>query len=61
MAYSQVIPLTELEVGCYYLGKGRCSNIGLWDGEVFVVLAEVMIYEGVITEPQFFVKTGYLI
>lgn len=52
MASLQVIPLAELEAGCYYLGKGRCSNIGLWNGEVFVVLAEVLVYEGSIKCPK---------
>ncbi|MCL1095857.1 hypothetical protein [Shewanella kaireitica] len=32
------IQQSELKKGCYYLGRGRNGNIGLWDGEVFAVL-----------------------
>lgn len=45
MVNEQVIHLSELEIGCCYFGKGRYSNIGVWDGECFIVLANTMIHE----------------
>lgn len=33
------IPFSELSVGAWYVGRGRNSNIGQWDGEYFLVLA----------------------
>lgn len=27
----------QLDTGTYYLGRGRNGNIGLWDGEAFLV------------------------
>lgn len=35
------IPLGQLEIGRWYVGRGRNSNIGLWDGEDFVVIAQI--------------------
>lgn len=32
------IPLSELQVGRWYVGRGRNANIGLWNGEVFLVI-----------------------
>lgn len=32
------IPIQELEKGNWYLGRGRCSNIGYWDGSYFLTL-----------------------
>jgi hypothetical protein len=29
----------QLEVGCWYIGRGRNANIGMWDGDWFLVLA----------------------
>lgn len=34
------IPVNELIVGRYYVGQGRNGNIGRWDGECFLVLAQ---------------------
>ncbi len=33
------IPKKELITDKWYLGRGRNSNIGYWDGELFIVLA----------------------
>ena len=35
------IPRAALEIGRWYIGRGRNGNIGLWDGEDFLVLAKV--------------------
>lgn len=32
------IPLNELQVGRWYVGRGRNANIGLWNGECFLVI-----------------------
>jgi hypothetical protein len=32
------IPKEDLEVGVWYSGKGRNGDVGLWDGEDFLVL-----------------------
>lgn len=32
------IPLSDLQVGRTYVGRGRNGNIGLWDGEDFLVI-----------------------
>ena len=32
------IPKEDLEVGAYYIGKGRNGNVGFWDGEDFLVI-----------------------
>ena len=34
------IPIDELEIGCWYIGRGRNSNIGQWNGEMFAVIAQ---------------------
>ncbi len=47
MVNEQLIHLSELDIGCYYFGKGRYSNIGVWDGECFIVLANTMIHEDI--------------
>lgn len=35
------LPLDELVIGRWYVGRGRNANIGLWDGEHFLVLCQV--------------------
>lgn len=32
------IPLNELQVGRWYIGRGRNANVGLWNGECFLVI-----------------------
>jgi len=34
------IPLSELQIGRWYVGRGRNSNVGLWDGENFLVVGK---------------------
>ena len=33
------IPIKELQEGRYYLGKGRNSDVGYWDGQKFWVIS----------------------
>jgi len=33
-----IIPKAELIKGRWYLGRGRCANIGLWDGRHFLTI-----------------------
>ncbi|HMC66928.1 MAG TPA: hypothetical protein VKI65_18470 [Gemmataceae bacterium] len=35
---AEQIPQEQLIKGSYYVGRGRNGNVGLWDGEVFLVL-----------------------
>ena len=37
LEYEQ-IPLSELQVGRYYVGRGRNANVGLWNGDCFLVI-----------------------
>ncbi|WP_333689274.1 hypothetical protein [Methylococcus capsulatus] len=34
------IPLEQLEIGRWYVGRGRNGNVGLWDGECFLVIGK---------------------
>jgi hypothetical protein len=34
------IPIDQLEVGCWYVGRGRNANIGQWSGDDFLVIAQ---------------------
>jgi hypothetical protein len=36
----------ELTAGCWYVGRGRNSNMGLWNGDEFLVLAKVGVKVG---------------
>lgn len=46
------IPLSHLEVGCWYVGRGRNSNIGQWNGNSFIVIADCLVYNGSFSTPQ---------
>lgn len=39
----QQVPLEQLEIGRWYVGRGRNANVGLWDGEHFLVICEIGI------------------
>lgn len=34
------IPISELQIGKWYVGRGRNGNVGLWNGVYFLVIAE---------------------
>ncbi len=36
----QQIPMELLETGRWYVGRGRNGNVGLWDGECFLVIGQ---------------------
>jgi len=40
------IEINQLDVGSWYIGRGRHGNIGLWDGETFLVIGEQGILTG---------------
>lgn len=40
MADVQQIPMEHLETGRWYVGRGRNGNVGLWDGECFLVIGQ---------------------
>jgi hypothetical protein len=39
-AIVEQIPLERLAKGRWYIGRGRNGNVGLWDGNVFLVIGE---------------------
>lgn len=36
------IPISELKVGRWYIGRGRNSNIAFWNGEDFLTISKKM-------------------
>jgi hypothetical protein len=40
MADVRQIPMEQLETGRWYVGRGRNGNVGLWDGECFLVIGQ---------------------
>jgi hypothetical protein len=50
----------HIEVGCWYIGRGRNGNIGLWNGSDFQVIGEEGIHTGLSGKDkwrkEFFVK-----
>ena len=38
MADVQQIPMEQLETGRWYVGRGRNGNVGLWNGDCFLVI-----------------------
>ena len=47
------IPREELVVGAWYIGKGRNSDLGMWDGAHFLVIGQT----GIRTGPRAWAKT----
>ena len=35
---AEQIPLANLVKGRWYVGRGRCTNVGLWNGEHFLTI-----------------------
>jgi hypothetical protein len=54
MIECEQILLKDLEMGCWYVGRGRSANIGCWSGAHFVMLC---IYKKSWTEMQA-IRTG---
>lgn len=46
MKKNKQIPYKDLEIGKWYVGRGRNSNIGQWNGRNFTVISECMVYTG---------------
>lgn len=38
MIEREPIQLNELKIGRWYIGRGRNANVGLWNGECFLVI-----------------------
>jgi hypothetical protein len=36
-----MLTVGDLNLGSYYLGRGRNGNVALWDGDVFLVVCSV--------------------
>ncbi len=52
------IPMDRLIVGCHYVGRGRNSNVGLWDGECFLVIGQKFNEYVVKLEPYYTKESG---
>ena len=52
------IPMSDLVKGKWYVGRGRNGNVGLWDGERFLVVAQKFDDWVVKLEPYYTDKTG---
>lgn len=46
------IAKSALEVGCWYVGRGRNANVGQWSGECFSVVADCLVFNGNFKTPQ---------
>jgi len=46
MLVTTQIPIELLEVGEWYIGRGRNGNIGRWDGDDFLVIGEKGVQTG---------------
>ena len=44
------IQLINLEIGGWYIGRGRRANIGLWNGSSFTILADCGVWAGSVKE-----------
>jgi hypothetical protein len=52
------IPMYRLARGKWYVGRGRNSNVGLWDGQDFLVISEKFGCYVTKEEPYFVAATG---
>lgn len=52
------MPQNELIVGRWYVGRGRNANVGLWNGSVFLTIAEKFGEDVIKSEPYYTDKTG---
>ncbi|HEV3080317.1 MAG TPA: hypothetical protein VGY66_11080 [Gemmataceae bacterium] len=52
------IPITDLIVGRWYIGRGRNGNVGVWDGYRFLVVAEKFEDYVVKLEPYYTEDSG---
>ena len=48
----------QLVVGRWYVGRGRNGNVGLWDGDSFLVIAEKMGDMVIKHEPLYRAESG---
>ena len=56
------ISLKDLVVGCWYVGRGRRANVGLWNGDCFSVISDCMVWTGsvkTVTESEECIKHEY--
>lgn len=52
------MPLEELIVGRYYVGRGRHANVGLWNGRFFLTIGEKFGRDVVMQEPYYTEDAG---
>ena len=49
---------SQLEKGSWYIGRGRNVNVGLWDGETFLVIAQLGRLTGKSGKEKWRTETG---
>lgn len=56
----QVKPIAQdrLVAGKWYVGRGRNGNVGLWDGECFLVIGEKLNEYAIKREPYYAEEQG---
>lgn len=47
------IELEKLEIGRYYVGRGRNGDLGLWNGRLFLVIGEKFNRDVIKKEPYY--------
>src|SRR5439155_13728490 len=52
------IPIEDLVIGKWYVGRGRNGNVGLWEGNRFLVIAQKFDEWTIKFEPYFTDETG---
>lgn len=52
------IPISELIIGKTYIGRGRNGNIGLWNGQCFLVIGNKFGEYVIKHEPYYSDETG---
>ena len=57
-AIVEQIPLDRLAKGRWYVGRGRNGNVGLWDGDSFLVIGEKFGEYVIKREPYYTAESG---
>ncbi len=56
--FAEVIPLEDLKVDTWYVGRGRNGNVGLWSGRFFLVIGEKFEQSVIKQEPYYTDESG---
>jgi hypothetical protein len=58
MTMAEQIPITDLIIEKWYVGRGRNGNVGFWDGNRFLVIGEKLGEYVIKSEPYYTEETG---